>query len=162
MKPYDHRVAFKKRYVIALLPPTKVGAYDGIQNPQHVAMAMMVEACEVLEHFQDMTASERRARAAPKGGWPEEAAGDSRRNRGRCDLRPSEHVYGWMWTSSRGMSEADFSDEATPVIPAQRSRSARERSRAPFARAIRMVVSRRGNPAQGILSVAYRKRMSRR
>jgi NTP pyrophosphatase (non-canonical NTP hydrolase) len=28
---------------------------DGIQHPQHICMAMMVEACEVLEHFMDMT-----------------------------------------------------------------------------------------------------------
>jgi len=28
---------------------------DGIQNPQHVAMAMLVETMELLEHFSDMS-----------------------------------------------------------------------------------------------------------
>ncbi len=39
---------------------------DGIQHPQHICMAMMVEACEVLEHFMDMTPDA--ARALASGG----------------------------------------------------------------------------------------------
>ena len=45
---------------------------DGVQNPQHVAMAMTVEMSELLEHFQWLTDSEVRALLA--GEDPERVA----------------------------------------------------------------------------------------
>lgn len=45
---------------------------DGIQNPQHVAMAMTVEMSELLEHFQWMNEADVRALLA--GEKPEKTA----------------------------------------------------------------------------------------
>jgi len=45
---------------------------DGIQNPQHVAMAMTVEMSELLEHFQWM--NEGQVRALLNGEDPERVA----------------------------------------------------------------------------------------
>ena len=41
-----------KAAVIKMVKQKGWGDKDGIQNPQHVAMAMTVEMAELLEHFQ--------------------------------------------------------------------------------------------------------------
>lgn len=50
---------------IALVKRKGWGDGNGVQNPQHVAMAMTVEMSEVLEHFQ----------WAERGGCPRAHAG---------------------------------------------------------------------------------------
>ncbi|MBQ4088659.1 MAG: hypothetical protein IJC56_02090 [Clostridia bacterium] len=45
----------KLKYEVIEMCRRKGWGDDGIQNPQHVAMAMMVEAMELLEHFADMS-----------------------------------------------------------------------------------------------------------
>ena len=45
-------VAELKRQILALCRRKGWGDAHGIQNPQHVAMAMTVEMSELLEHFQ--------------------------------------------------------------------------------------------------------------
>ena len=45
---------------------------NGIQNPQHMAMAMTVEMSEMLEHFQWLNESD--VRALMNGGDPERVA----------------------------------------------------------------------------------------
>lgn len=45
-------VAELKRRVLALCRRKGWGDENGVQNPQHVAMAMTVEMSELLEHFQ--------------------------------------------------------------------------------------------------------------
>lgn len=47
----------KLKYEIIEMCRRKGWGDDGIQNPQHVAMAMLVEAMELLEHFGDIDAS---------------------------------------------------------------------------------------------------------
>lgn len=48
------------------------GDENGVQNPQHMTMAMTVEMSEVLEHFQWL--NERDVRALMQGESPEECA----------------------------------------------------------------------------------------
>ena len=60
MNDQNTTVGALKREIIALCRRKDWGD-DGIQHPQHIAMAMMVEACEVLEHFLDMTPDFERA-----------------------------------------------------------------------------------------------------
>ena len=48
------------------------GDTDGIQNPQHVAMAMTVEMSELLEHFQWLTPAD--VQALLEGKDPERRA----------------------------------------------------------------------------------------
>ena len=45
----------KLKYEVIEMCRRKGWGDDGIQNPQHVAMAMMVETMELLEHFADMS-----------------------------------------------------------------------------------------------------------
>ncbi|MGI6239229.1 MAG: hypothetical protein ACOYI5_06350 [Christensenellales bacterium] len=84
---------------------------DGIQHPQHIAMAMMVEVCEVLEHFMDMT--EDQARALQTGGMAGKRAEIAEE---MADVL----MYGLqiMHTLDFDVSAAlgeDCSDQATPV-----------------------------------------------
>lgn len=57
---------------IALVKRKGWGDGNGVQNPQHVAMAMTVEMSEVLEHFQWL--SEADIRALMEGGDEERRA----------------------------------------------------------------------------------------
>lgn len=45
----------KLKYEVIEMCRRKGWGDDGIQNPQHVAMAMLVETMELLEHFADMS-----------------------------------------------------------------------------------------------------------
>lgn len=45
-------IAELKRQVLAMCRRKGWGDENGVQNPQHVAMAMTVEMSELLEHFQ--------------------------------------------------------------------------------------------------------------
>lgn len=45
----------KLKYEVIEMCRRKGWGQDGIQNPQHVSMAMMVETMELLEHFADMS-----------------------------------------------------------------------------------------------------------
>ncbi|MBQ4089923.1 MAG: hypothetical protein IJC56_08625 [Clostridia bacterium] len=45
----------KLKYEVIEMCRRKGWGDDGIQNPQHVTMAMMVETMELLEHFADMS-----------------------------------------------------------------------------------------------------------
>jgi NTP pyrophosphatase (non-canonical NTP hydrolase) len=71
MNDQNTTIATLKREIIDLCRRKNWGD-DGIQHPQHIAMAMMVEACEVLEHFMDMSPAFERA--LMDGGEPEEKA----------------------------------------------------------------------------------------
>ncbi len=48
----DTPIAALKREILALCRRKGWGDARGVQNPQHVAMAMTVEMSELLEHFQ--------------------------------------------------------------------------------------------------------------
>lgn len=63
----DHTTAIETlKLEIINLCRRKGWGEDGIQHPQHIAMAMMVEACEALEHFMDMAPAA--ARSLTQGG----------------------------------------------------------------------------------------------
>lgn len=51
MNDHDTTIALLKEQVYQLCLRKEWGV-DGVQNPQHVAMAMTVEMSELLEHFQ--------------------------------------------------------------------------------------------------------------
>lgn len=70
MNDRDTTLAMLKQEVHALCLRKGWGE-DGVQNPQHVAMAMTVEMGELLEHFQWMNDGE--ARALMQGEDPERA-----------------------------------------------------------------------------------------
>lgn len=110
MNDQNTTVGTLKSEIIALCRRKDWGD-DGIQHPQHICMAMMVEACEVLEHFMDMTPDFERAlmeggALAEKAEIAEEAA----------DVL----MYGLqiMYTLGVDVSAGfgnGFSDEETPV-----------------------------------------------
>ena len=47
-----------KRQILAMCRRKGWGDENGVQNPQHVAMAMTVEMAELLEHFQWLNAAD--------------------------------------------------------------------------------------------------------
>jgi len=71
MNDRETAVSELKEEVIALCRRKGWGT-DGVQNPQHVAMAMTVEMSELLEHFQWMNAED--VRALANGDMPEKTA----------------------------------------------------------------------------------------
>ena len=60
-----------KRQILAMCRRKGWGDENGVQDPQHVAMAMTVEMAELLEHFQWLNAAdvERLYRAATRSAW---------------------------------------------------------------------------------------------
>ncbi len=110
MNDQNTNVLALKRAIIDLCRRKNWGD-DGIQHPQHIAMAMMVEALEVLEHFIDMTPDFERALMA--GGEREEL------------VEIAEEIadvlmYGLqiMYTLGVDVSAAfgdGFSDDTTPI-----------------------------------------------
>lgn len=111
-----------KREIIALCRRKGWGK-DGIQHPQHISMAMMVEACEVLEHFMDMTpAFERALTSGEEGGEKMEIAEEI------ADVL----MYGLqiMYTLGVDVSAGfgHYSDEETPVAVLKALVGAGERS----------------------------------
>ena len=61
-----------KRAILAMVKKKGWGDENGVQNPQHVAMAMTVEMSELLEHFQWLNADG--VEILLKGGDPERVA----------------------------------------------------------------------------------------
>ena len=61
-----------KRQILAMCRRKGWGDENGVQNPQHVAMAMTVEMAELLEHFQWLNAED--VERLLRGGDPERAA----------------------------------------------------------------------------------------
>ena len=51
-------IAELKRQVLAMCRRKGWGDENGVQNPQHAAMAMTVEMAELLEHFQWLNAAD--------------------------------------------------------------------------------------------------------
>ncbi|MDL2206441.1 hypothetical protein LJC33_05965 [Eubacteriales bacterium OttesenSCG-928-N13] len=71
MTDQDTNIAALKECVYRLCLEKGWGE-DGVQNPQHVAMAMTVEMSELLEHFQWLTDAQVQKLMA--GGDPERVA----------------------------------------------------------------------------------------
>ena len=65
-------IAALKREILAMCRRKGWGDENGVQNPQHVAMAMTVEMSELLEHFQWLNAEDVDRLLA--GGDPERVA----------------------------------------------------------------------------------------
>ena len=61
-----------KRQILAMCRRKGWGDQNGVQNPQHVAMAMTVEMAELLEHFQWLNAAD--VERLLRGGDPERVA----------------------------------------------------------------------------------------
>ena len=61
-----------KRQILAMCRRKGWGDENGVQNPQHVAMAMTVEMAELLEHFQWLNAED--VERLLRGGDPERVA----------------------------------------------------------------------------------------
>ena len=70
MNDADTSISELKRQVLSLCRRKGWGK-DGVQNPQHVAMAMTVEMSELLEHFQWLNPPE--VEALMEGRDPERA-----------------------------------------------------------------------------------------
>ena len=115
-----------KRQILAMCRRKGWGDENGVQDPQHVAMAMTVEMAELLEHFQWLNAAdvERLLQRRRPG-----ARGAHRRGiRGRDDVRPA--------TGRR------FADRCDAADPAQdRHRGPPER-RSPVSRSAERRLSR--------------------
>lgn len=110
MNDQNTTIAALKREIIDLCRRKEWGD-DGIQHPQHICMAMMVEACEVLEHFMDMAPDFERA--LMEGG---EAAEKTEIAEEIADVL----MYGLqiMYTLGVDVSAgfgSGYSDERTPV-----------------------------------------------
>lgn len=60
-------IAELKRQILALCRRKGWGDERGVQNPQHVAMAMTVEMSELLEHFQWLNPQDVDGAAGRKG-----------------------------------------------------------------------------------------------
>ncbi len=71
MTDRDVTISELKQRIMALCRKKGWGV-DGVQNPQHVAMAMTVEMAELLEHFQWL--SPERVHALMRGEDPERTA----------------------------------------------------------------------------------------
>ena len=65
-------IAALKREILAMCRRKGWGDENGVQNPQHVAMAMTVEMSELLEHFQWLEPED--VRRMMDGGDPERCA----------------------------------------------------------------------------------------
>lgn len=65
-------IAELKRQVLAMCRRKGWGDENGVQDPQHVAMAMTVEMSELLEHFQWLGPED--VRALLNGGDPQRVA----------------------------------------------------------------------------------------
>ena len=65
-------IAALKREILAMCRRKGWGDENGVQNPQHVAMAMTVEMAEMLEHFQWL--EEKDVQALMRGEDPERVA----------------------------------------------------------------------------------------
>lgn len=61
-----------KRQILAMCRRKGWGDENGVQDPQHVAMAMTVEMAELLEHFQWLNAAD--VERLLQGGDPERVA----------------------------------------------------------------------------------------
>ena len=61
-----------KSAILKLVKAKGWGDENGVQNPQHVAMAMSVEMAELLEHFEWMDEAE--VKALLRGEKPEKTA----------------------------------------------------------------------------------------
>ena len=136
MTDRDATVGALKREIIALCRRKGWGD-DGIQNPQHICMAMMVEACEVLEHFQDMTQEDERALTG--GRMPAE-------KQEIAEEVADVLMYGFQIMHTLGVDvsrglDANWSDAETPVRTLKEAAGAGDRG--PVSRAMHMLVEAR-------------------
>ena len=110
MNDQNTTVATLKHQIIELCRRKDWGD-DGIQHPQHICMAMMVEACEMLEHFMDMSPDFERA--LMEGGECEEKT-EIAEEVADVLMYGLQIMYTIGVDVSLGFADG-FSDETTPI-----------------------------------------------